>query len=99
MGKPGAFMEYRREVPAERPPLERIKDWQEFRLPLPEEKLRQQAARCMDCGVPFCHSGMVLGGMIAGCPNHNLIPEWNDLAYRGLWREALERLLKTNNFP
>ncbi|WP_018084710.1 glutamate synthase subunit beta [Desulfurispora thermophila] len=99
MGKPGAFMEYRREVPAERPPLERIKDWQEFRLPLPEEKLRQQAARCMDCGVPFCHSGMVLGGMIAGCPNHNLIPEWNDLAYRGLWREALDRLLKTNNFP
>lgn len=99
MGKPGAFLEYRREVPAERPPLERIKDWREFRLPLPEEKLRQQAARCMDCGVPFCHSGMVLGGMIAGCPNHNLIPEWNDLAYRGLWREALERLLKTNNFP
>ena len=64
-----------------------------------EEKLRQQGARCMDCGVPFCHTGTLLNGMAAGCPINNLIPEWNDLVYRDLWREALERLLKTNNFP
>jgi len=64
-----------------------------------EEKLRQQGARCMDCGVPFCHTGTLLNGMAAGCPINNLIPEWNDLVYQDLWREALERLLKTNNFP
>ena len=62
-------------------------------------KLREQAARCMDCGVPFCHTGTLLSGMASGCPIHNLIPEWNDLVYRGLWKEALERLHKTNNFP
>src|SRR5208283_2722600 len=64
-----------------------------------EARLRQQGARCMDCGVPFCHTGMLLEGMASGCPINNLIPEWNDLIYRGLWREALERLHKTNNFP
>jgi glutamate synthase (NADPH/NADH) small chain len=64
-----------------------------------EAKLREQGARCMDCGVPFCHTGTLLSGMASGCPINNLIPEWNDLVYRGLWKEALERLHKTNNFP
>ncbi len=64
-----------------------------------EKRLRKQAARCMDCGVPFCHTGKLISGMASGCPINNLIPEWNDLVYRGLWREALERLHKTNNFP
>ncbi len=99
MGKPEGFIEYLRELPLDRPALERIRDWNEFHLHLEEEKLRQQGARCMDCGVPFCHTGSLLNGMASGCPIHNLIPEWNDLIYRGLWREALERLHKTNNFP
>ncbi|MHB0869223.1 MAG: glutamate synthase subunit beta [Chloroflexota bacterium] len=99
MGKPTGFMEYERELPADREPEERVKDWNEFHLPFPEEKLRTQGARCMDCGIPFCHTGTLLSGMAAGCPIHNLIPEWNDLVYRGLWRQALHRLLKTNNFP
>jgi len=64
-----------------------------------EKKLRNQGARCMDCGIPFCHTGKLISGMAAGCPIHNLIPEWNDLVFRGLWREALARLHKTNNFP
>jgi glutamate synthase (NADPH/NADH) small chain len=66
---------------------------------MPEEKLQQQAMRCMDCGIPFCHKGQILNGMTSGCPINNLIPEWNDLIYRGLWREAYERLDRTNNFP
>lgn len=99
MGKPTGFIEYLREIPADRPPLERIKDWKEFHLHLEERKLRQQGARCMDCGVPFCHTGKLLNGAASGCPIHNLIPEWNDLVFRGLWREALVRLHKTNNFP
>lgn len=99
MGKPTGFIEYQREVSADRPPRQRIGDWQEFHLSLPEERLQTQGARCMDCGLPFCHTGMLLGGLASGCPLHNLIPEWNDLVYRGLWRQALERLLKTNNFP
>ena len=80
-------------------PLERIRDWNEFHRHLDETKLREQGARCMDCGIPFCHTGTLLSGMASGCPINNLIPEWNDLVYRGLWREALERLHKTNNFP
>ena len=99
MGKPTGFIEYLREIPADRPPLERLKDWKEFHLHLEERKLRQQGGRCMDCGVPFCHTGRLLNGAASGCPVHNLIPEWNDLVYRGLWREALGRLHKTNNFP
>jgi len=99
MGKPTGFMEYTREVPADRSPLERIKDWDEFHLHMPEEDLRTQGARCMDCGVPFCHSGVLISGMASGCPINNLIPEWNDLVYRNLWRQALDRLHKTNNFP
>ncbi|WP_448562546.1 glutamate synthase small subunit [Trichothermofontia sp.] len=99
MGKPTGFIEFAREVAAERDPRDRIRNWDEFHLPLPEEKLRTQGARCMDCGTPFCHTGITLSGMASGCPINNLIPEWNDLVYRGLWREALDRLHKTNNFP
>nr|WP_239028025.1 glutamate synthase subunit beta [Geomonas subterranea] len=92
-------MEYKRELPADREPLERLKDWNEFHLHLPEDHLRTQGARCMDCGIPFCHTGMLVSGMACGCPINNLIPEWNDLVYRGLWKQALARLLRTNNFP
>jgi glutamate synthase (NADPH/NADH) small chain len=99
MGKPTGFMEYLRELPLNRPALERICDWNEFHLHMDEDKLRRQGARCMDCGTPFCHSGILVSGMASGCPINNLIPEWNDLVYRGLWREALDRLHKTNNFP
>ena len=97
MGKPTGFIEFERELPADRSPLSRIKDWKEIHLHLPEEKLKTQGSRCMDCGVPFCHTGKLISGMASGCPVNNLIPEWNDLVYRGLWREALERLHKTNN--
>ncbi len=99
MGKPTGFIEYLREVAAEVSPTDRIHNWDEFHLPLEEDKLRTQGARCMDCGTPFCHTGTMLNGMASGCPINNLIPEWNDLVYRGLWQEALERLHKTNNFP
>ncbi|HIK41929.1 glutamate synthase subunit beta [Thermoleptolyngbya sp. M55_K2018_002] len=99
MGKPTGFIEYLREAPTEREPGDRIRDWNEFHNPMPEERLRTQGARCMDCGIPFCHTGMLVSGMASGCPINNLIPEWNDLVYRGLWREALDRLHKTNNFP
>jgi glutamate synthase (NADPH/NADH) small chain len=90
MGKVTGFMEYTREVPARRDPAERIKDWQEIYLPFPEDHLRTQAARCMDCGVPFCHTG---------CPLTNIIPDWNDLVYKGRWKEAVRQLHATNNFP
>ena len=99
MGKPTGFIEYLRELPADRSPAERVADWNEFHHHMEAAKLRQQGARCMDCGIPFCHTGALLSGMAAGCPIYNLIPEWNDLVYRGLWKEALERLHKTNNFP
>ena len=99
MGKPTGFMEYVRELPITRMPSERIRDWKEFHGHASEEKLREQGARCMDCGVPFCHTGEVINGMASGCPINNLIPEWNDLVYRGQWREAHHRLQKTNNFP
>ena len=99
MGKPTGFIEYLRELPVDRAPLERVRDWNEFHFHMAEEKLRVQGARCMDCGVPFCHTGTLISGMASGCPINNLIPEWNDLVYRGLWKEALERLHKTNNFP
>jgi glutamate synthase (NADPH) small chain len=99
MGKPTGFIEYLRELPQDRSAVERIRDWNEFHLHMEQGKLREQAARCMDCGVPFCHTGTLLSGMASGCPIHNLIPEWNDLVYRGLWKEALDRLHKTNNFP
>src|SRR5450432_37880 len=99
MGKPTGFLEIKRELPADRPSPERIRDWKEFHLHLPVEKLQEQGARCMDCGIPFCHTGTLISGMASGCPINNLIPEWNDLVYRGLWKEALGRLHKTNNFP
>lgn len=99
MGKPTGFIEYIREVASELSPSDRINNWDEFHLHMPDEKLRNQGARCMDCGTPFCHTGTLINGMASGCPINNLIPEWNDLVYRGLWREALDRLHKTNNFP
>jgi glutamate synthase (NADPH) small chain len=99
MGKPTGFIEYLRELPADRSPTERVADWKEFHYHMEEAKLREQGARCMDCGVPFCHTGKLVSGMASGCPINNLIPEWNDLVYRGLWQEALVRLHKTNNFP
>jgi glutamate synthase (NADPH/NADH) small chain len=99
MGKPTGFLEFPRELPLAVAPAERISNWQEFHEHAEEKMLRKQGARCMDCGVPFCHTGALIAGMAAGCPINNLIPEWNDLVYRGLWREASERLHKTNNFP
>jgi glutamate synthase (NADPH) small chain len=99
MGKPTGFLEIERELPRDFSPRERVRHWQEFHEHMPEEKLRAQGARCMDCGIPFCHNGTLLNGMASGCPINNLIPEWNDLVYRGRWREALIRLHKTNNFP
>ncbi|HEV8341940.1 MAG TPA: glutamate synthase subunit beta [Candidatus Binatia bacterium] len=99
MGKPTGFMEFERELPSDRSPLERVNDWKEFHEHFSQSKLQAQGARCMDCGIPFCHTGTLISGMASGCPINNLIPEWNDLVYRGLWKEALERLHKTNNFP
>ncbi len=99
MGNPSGFMEHTRELAKDRSPKKRIKDWGEFHRHLPENSLKDQGSRCMDCGVPFCQTGLVLNGMTSGCPINNLIPEWNDLIHMGLWREALERLHKTNNFP
>ncbi|MCW8798326.1 MAG: glutamate synthase subunit beta [Prosthecochloris sp.] len=99
MGKVKGFLEYRREVPSDREPLERIKDWKEFHEHMTDEALGDQGARCMDCGTPYCHTGFMLSGMTSGCPIHNLIPEWNDYVYKGFWHEAYDRLMKTNNFP
>ncbi|WP_137789469.1 glutamate synthase subunit beta [Bacillus sp. E(2018)] len=99
MGKPTGFLEYPREETIERKPLQRLKDWKEYTKKQPEDMLKRQGARCMDCGTPFCHIGIEINGAAAGCPIGNLIPEWNDLVYRGKWKEALDRLLKTNNFP
>jgi glutamate synthase (NADPH) small chain len=90
MGKVTGFMEYTREMPQRRDPAERVNDWLEIYLPFAEEKIRTQGARCMDCGVPFCHTG---------CPLNNIIPDWNDLVYRGRWKEAVRQLHATNNFP
>jgi len=92
-------MEFKRVLPVDRGPAERIADWNEFHAHTPDATLREQGARCMDCGVPFCHTGAMMTGGASGCPLHNLIPEWNDLVYRGQWKEALSRLHKTNNFP
>ena len=99
MGKPTGFLEYERNPIADRPPLERVKDWKEIHEPFDAEKIQNQGARCMDCGTPYCHTGMLLSNMASGCPINNLIPEWNDLVYNGRWEDALDRLHKTNNFP
>ena len=99
MGKPTGFMEYKRETSKTIEPKERIRNFDEFHIPLSREKQQIQGARCMECGVPFCQSGMTLMGMTTGCPLHNLVPEWNDLVYTGNWEQAFLRLKKTNNFP
>ena len=99
MGKITGFMEYARQGNPAYAPLDRIEHWKEFHPQLSEADRRQQGARCMDCGVPFCQSGVTLNGMTTGCPLHNLVPEWNDLLYTGNLPQALERLCKTNNFP
>jgi len=99
MGKPTGFKDYARKTASESGPELRILNWNEFAEPLANEDLKKQGARCMDCGIPFCHTGDLMAGMAAGCPLHNLIPEWNDLVYHGAWREAIDRLHKTNNFP
>ncbi|HAA49169.1 MAG TPA: glutamate synthase [Planctomycetaceae bacterium] len=99
MGKTTGFMEYTREAAPYRDPVARLGDWDEFvELPVVEH-LAQQGARCMDCGVPFCHTGGLIANMASGCPINNLIPEWNDLVYNDRWRDALDRLHLTNNFP
>ncbi len=99
MGKPTGFLEYERQENKAAEPEERITGFREFKRQLSEAERRQQGARCMNCGVPYCQSGMTLSGMVTGCPLHNLIPEWNDELYRGHFAHALSRLLKTNNFP
>ncbi|MDC7288488.1 glutamate synthase subunit beta [Blautia schinkii] len=99
MGKPTGFLEYERETAKVLPPKVRISNFKEFRVPLNKEKQERQGARCMACGVPFCQSGMMLGGMASGCPLHNLVPETNDLVYTGNWEQAYLRLSKTHSFP
>ena len=99
MGKPTGFKEFERQTPKDKQPELRILNWNEFHEHMTEDELQTQGARCMDCGVPFCHTGGIMANMAAGCPINNLIPEWNDLVYRGRWKDALERLHKTNNFP
>lgn len=94
MGKATGFMDYKREKPNERDPLTRQNDWKEYSAPYTDDVLKKQGARCMDCGTPFCQIGMEIRGGVSGCPIYNLIPEWNDLVYRGRWKEALERLQK-----
>ncbi len=99
MGKLKGFLEYNREVSSAASPENRIKNFNEFHTPLTRDKQREQAARCMDCGVPFCQSGLLLNGMASGCPLNNLIPEWNDFVFNGNWKEAFLRLKKTSSFP
>ncbi|ANU14324.1 Glutamate synthase [NADPH] small chain [Planococcus halocryophilus Or1] len=99
MGKPTGFMEYDRQTVKERQPAERTKDWNDYTIPLSNEEVAKQGARCMDCGVPTCHTGMELDNVTTGCPVNHLIPEWNDLVYRDQWKEALHREHLKNNFP
>ena len=99
MGKPTGFLEYQRTENPSSAPKERIQDYHEFHPPLSAEERQKQGARCMNCGVPFCQSALVLKGMVTGCPLHNLIPEWSDEVYHGNFSQALWRLRKTNNFP
>ena len=99
MGKPTGFLDYERVEATAVSPKERIKNYNEFHTPLSEDEQRKQSSRCMDCGVPFCQSGMTIKGMTSGCPLNNLIPEWNDLLYTGNWEQAYHRLHKTSNFP
>ena len=99
MAKPTGFMEYTRENAPDRPVHKRIKDWNDFHTVLPLEKLKAQSARCMDCGTAFCQMGLMLNGTASGCPLNNLIPEWNELLYNGMYEQAFRRLTKTSNFP
>lgn len=99
MGKPTGFLDFDRENNKSVKPLERIKNFNEFHSPMQKAERQNQGARCMNCGVPFCQSAMKLGGMVSGCPLHNLIPEWNDEIYHGNWEYALARLTKTASFP
>jgi glutamate synthase (NADPH/NADH) small chain len=99
MGKTNGFIEYARAPAIARSPAMRLLDWQEFHGHMPEAILREQGARCMDCGVPFCHTGQIIDGAASGCPVNNLIPDWNDLVYRDQWQAALDLLHQTNNFP
>lgn len=99
MGKPTGFMDYERKGNQAVKPKDRIENFNEFHMPLSKEERKKQGARCMECGVPFCQSGMMIGGMTSGCPLNNLIPEWNDLLFTDNMGQALNRLLKTNNFP
>ncbi|MBP3193761.1 glutamate synthase subunit beta [Natronogracilivirga saccharolytica] len=99
MGKPTGFLEFERKEAPGKKPEDRIHSWDEFSEPFGEQELREQGARCMDCGIPFCQTGNDPAKGSMGCPVYNLIPEWNDLVYRGKWKEALHRLHKTNNFP
>ncbi len=99
MGKPTGFLEYKRETSEAVKPKTRIQNFNEFHTPLTEEEQRTQGARCMACGVPFCQSGAMVGGMVSGCPLHNLVPEWNDFVYLGNWEQAYYRLHRTNSFP
>ena len=99
MGKPTGFLEYERETAPAETPKQRIGHFREFRTPLNLEKQQRQGARCMACGVPFCQYGQMIGGMVSGCPLHNLVPEMNDLVYTGNWKEAYMRLSKTHCFP
>jgi glutamate synthase (NADPH) small chain len=99
MGRVRGFIEIERAPSAARQPLERIHDWHETQRQHPEATLREQGARCMDCGTPFCHTGALVNGLAMGCPVNNLIPEWNDLVSRGHWEEAYRRLARTNDLP
>ena len=92
MGKPTGFMEYQRATFKKEPVAERLKNYREFEIPFSKEEAKIQGARCMDCGIPFCHGD-------TGCPVQNYIPEWNDLIYKNHWKEALDNLHTTNNFP
>mgnify|MGYP003101730546 FL=1 len=99
MGKPTGFLEYERKNNKAVEPLERIKNFNEFHTPMSDKDRKEQASRCMNCGVPFCQSGMMINRMASGCPLNNLVPEWNDLLYHGCMKEALQMLRQTNNFP
>jgi glutamate synthase (NADPH/NADH) small chain len=99
MGKPTGFMDYSRQSQTERNPSERTNDWADYTLPMSEVEIQKQGARCMDCGVPTCHTGKEINGVTSGCPVYHLIPEWNDLVYQGHWKEALKREHQMNNFP
>ena len=99
MGKPTGFLDYERENNKSVEPLERIKNFNEFHSPMQKAERQNQGARCMNCGVPFCQSGMMICGMASGCPLHNLVPEWNDLVYTGNWQQAYNRLKRPTISP